>query len=140
MQPGALGSGANARDLREDGIIALMCAIDVDWQHFDCIVMTMFSTTRYERIRDSLQAAFHPQVIEIVDESAKHAGHAGRIGSTAGESHFKVVMVSAALAGMSRLARSRAVHQALSSEFESGLHALSLQLSAPEELSSRGLT
>jgi BolA protein len=117
-----------------------MCAIDVEWQHFDCIVMTLISTTRYERILDALKAAFRPDVLEIIDESAKHAGHAGRIGSTASESHFKVVMVSSALAGMSRLARSRAVHEALSSEFETGLHALSLQLQAPDELSSQGLS
>jgi len=116
-----------------------MCAIDVDWQHFDCIMMTLISTTRYERILHILQVVFRPEVLEIIDESAKHAGHAGRIGSQAGESHFKVVMVSPALAGMSRLARSRAVHEALSAEFEAGLHALSLQLKAPDELSNNGL-
>jgi BolA protein len=88
---------------------------------------------RQERIRSILQAEFAPVVLEITDQSGKHAGHAGRNGLEAGETHYQVVMVSAALAGQSRLARSRAVHAALDAEFKTGLHALSLTLSTPEE-------
>jgi stress-induced morphogen len=88
---------------------------------------------RYDRIRDILEAKFNPQRLEIIDESAKHAGHAGRNGLEGGETHYRVAMVSAALTGHSRLARSRAVHEALEPEFKSGLHALSLSLRAPED-------
>lgn len=91
-------------------------------------------TNRYERIHDLLNAAFAPVVLEIVDESAKHASHAARNGVAGGETHYQVLMVSAALAGHSRLARSRAVHEALAAEFKTGLHALSLTLRTPEEV------
>jgi BolA protein len=90
-------------------------------------------TNRYERIHDLLEAAFAPVTLEIVDESAKHASHAARNGLEAGETHYRVLMVSQALAGQSRVARSRAVHDALADEFKSGLHALSLTLRTPEE-------
>ncbi len=75
---------------------------------------------------------FRPVVLEIIDESAKHAGHAGRNNLVGGETHFHVVMVSEGFSGLSRLQRSRVVHQALDAEFKSGLHALSLELGAPE--------
>ncbi len=88
---------------------------------------------RYERIQEILEAAFNPSLLDIVDESAKHAGHAGRKGLPDGETHYQVRMVAAALEGQSRVARSRAVHQALDGEFKTGLHALSLQLQTPEE-------
>lgn len=90
-------------------------------------------TTRQERIRQILAAAFQPERLEIVDESGKHANHAGRHGLPAGETHYHVAMTAGSLAGQSRLARSRAVHEALAEEFRSGLHALSLTLRAPGE-------
>ena len=89
--------------------------------------------SRYTRIRDKLQAAFHPVALEVTDESARHAGHAARDGLPAGETHYHVSMVSAAFNGVGRVARSRAVHAALDEEFRSGLHALSLSLSAPAD-------
>jgi len=88
-------------------------------------------SNRSTRMRDILGAAFSPVLLDIEDESAKHAGHAGRHGLPAGETHYRVKMISPAFAGMSRLARSRAVHEALDAEFRSGLHALSLSLDAP---------
>jgi BolA protein len=90
-------------------------------------------TNRYERIRGILEAAFSPVALEIVDESAKHAGHAARNGLENGETHYRIAMVSVALDGRSRLARSRAVHDALAAEFSTGLHALSLKLRTPGE-------
>jgi len=90
-------------------------------------------TNRYERIRDVLEAAFAPVALEVIDESARHAGHAERNGLAGGETHYNVRMVSAALSGQSRLARSRAVHEALAPEFSTGLHALSLTLLTPAE-------
>ncbi len=80
-----------------------------------------------------LESRFAPLRLEIEDESAKHAGHAGQKGVTGGQTHYRVVMVSESFAGMSRLARSRAVHAALDAEFKSGLHALSLSLNTPAE-------
>lgn len=90
-------------------------------------------TTRQERIRQVLAETFKPESLEIVDESRKHANHAGRNGLPAGETHYRVAMVAAHFAGQSRIARSRAVHEALSDEFKGGLHALSLSLKSPGE-------
>ena len=90
-------------------------------------------TTRRDRIRQILTDVFAPEGLEIVDESAKHANHAGRHGLPAGETHYRVAMVAGSLAVLSRIARSRAVHEALGGEFKSGLHALSLSLRTPDE-------
>jgi len=91
-------------------------------------------TTRHDRIQQILTDAFRPERLEIIDESAKHANHAGRQGLPAGETHYRVVMVAGSLAGQSRVARSRAVHEALAHELNSGLHALSLSLRTPDEI------
>jgi len=90
-------------------------------------------TTRAQRIEDVLTASFPPEKFELRDESAMHAGHAGRIGHADGETHFHVTLVSAAFAGVSRVERSRLVHELLAAEFSTGLHALSLTLRTPEE-------
>lgn len=91
-------------------------------------------STRAERIRERLETAFAPIMLEIVDDSGKHAKHAGRHGLPAGETHYRITMVSPRLDGLTRLARSRAVHEALAAEFGAGLHALSLTLRAPDEV------
>ena len=89
-------------------------------------------TQRLERLRQALEARFQPALLEITDDSASHAGHAGA--SPGGETHYSVHMISAGFAGMSRVARSRAVHEALAGEFTSGLHALALRLQSPAEV------
>lgn len=89
--------------------------------------------TRAERIRDALQAAFPPAEVQVRDASHRHAGHAGA--RPEGETHYSVLVVSPAFAGMARVARSRAAHAALEREFGAGLHALSLRLLTPEEVS-----
>lgn len=86
---------------------------------------------RAERIRRALLAAFSPADVEVVDDSHRHAGHAGA--RPGGETHYSVRVVSPAFAGLNRLARSRAAHAALDAEFGTGLHALSLRLLAPGE-------
>ena len=91
-------------------------------------------TTRQDRIQQILNEIFRPESLEIVDESGKHANHAGRQGLPAGETHYRVTMIAESLAGQSRLARSRAVHEALAAELDSGLHALSLSLRTPDEV------
>ncbi len=87
---------------------------------------------RRERLHAALTAAFAPTALEVVDDSARHAGHSGA--SAAGETHYSVTMVSAAFAGQSRLSRSRAVHASLDDELRDGLHALSLVLRSPAEV------
>lgn len=78
-----------------------------------------------DEMRARLTTAFSPEVLEIQDESHKHAGHAGwREG---GETHFHVILRAAALSPMSRVARHRAVHQALG-DLNQRVHALSLDL------------
>jgi len=78
-----------------------------------------------------LRKHFAPLHFVLTDQSAMHAGHAGS--RPGGETHYHVVMVSAAFQGQSRVARQRLVYQALREEFDTGLHALSLDLKTPEE-------
>ena len=87
--------------------------------------------TRQERLHAALTTQFRPTAITVADDSAQHAGHSGA--AAGGETHYSVHMVSADFAGLSRVARSRAVHQAVAAEFQSGLHALALKLQAPGE-------
>ncbi|MES2143928.1 MAG: BolA family protein [Pseudomonadota bacterium] len=72
-----------------------------------------------------LRAAFAPDRLEIVNESHRHAGHGGDDGS--GESHFRVVIRAAAFAPLSRVARHRAVHQALG-DLNTRVHAIALDI------------
>ncbi len=77
-------------------------------------------------MRRKLEAAFAPTRLEVIDESEAHRGHAGwREG---GETHFRVVMRAPALAGLGRVARSRAVHAVLADELAGRVHALTLDL------------
>ena len=78
-----------------------------------------------------LTRAFSPTQLNVVDDSARHAGHAGA--QPGGETHYTVLLVSEAFRGHNRLARSRAVHAVLEAEFAGGMHALSLILRTPEE-------
>ncbi len=88
-------------------------------------------SSRASRLHTLLTQAFSPTRLEIVDESARHAGHSGA--AEAGESHFKVTIVSDVFIRRTRLERFRMVHDALVGEFASGLHALSLNLNSPAE-------
>ena len=85
-----------------------------------------------EAIRDKLTEAFAPTELAVTDESWRHAGHAGA-GDGAGETHFDVRVVSAAFAGLSRVARQRAINEALRAELAGPVHALSIKASAPGE-------
>lgn len=78
-------------------------------------------------IRLKLTEAFAPEFLDVVDESEQHRGHGGwREG---GQTHFRVVLRSAAFDGLSRVARARAVHMVLDDELRNGVHALALELS-----------
>lgn len=81
-----------------------------------------------DEIEAKLRAAFEPQVIEVHDESEQHVGHAGY--RDGGESHFRVVISAPAFGSMSRIARHRAVHDALGPDLVGRIHALALQISA----------
>jgi BolA protein len=87
--------------------------------------------SRANRIETLLRAALSPTSLMLEDESGKHAGHAGA--RPGGETHYKLRLVSAAFDGLSRVARQRLVYQALREEFDTGLHALSLDLKTPVE-------
>ncbi len=78
-----------------------------------------------DEMKARLQVAFSPERLEIVNESAKHAGHGGDDGS--GESHFAVLIRATALAPLSRVARHRAVHQALG-DLTTRVHAIALDI------------
>ena len=84
-----------------------------------------------DTIRRKLTEQFAPVRLELVDESDRHAGHIGA--RPEGETHFAVTIVSAAFAGMSRVARQRLVYAALAAELAGQVHALSLTTRTPEE-------
>ena len=84
-----------------------------------------------ETIRQKLTERFSPTRLVVVDESHRHAGHAGA--RPGGETHFAVTITSAGFAGLGRVARQRLVYDALKAELAGGLHALSLVTRAPDE-------
>lgn len=87
-------------------------------------------------IREKLTRAFSPHVLEIVDESLKHAGHAGARpkGSQEGSTHFHIKIVSKAFETLPRIERYRMVHEVLKTEMDDQIHALSLNLRSPQEV------
>ncbi len=87
--------------------------------------------TRADRLKTVLESRFAPARVEVADQSARHAGHAGA--RPEGETHYHVLVVAEAFAGLSRVERSRSVHAALAAEFAGGMHALALTLRTPEE-------
>ena len=90
----------------------------------------MTTSTRVAEIRTRLEAAFAPELLEIVDESHKHAGHAG---ARDGRGHFAVRIVSDRFDGIKKLARHRMVYAALGSLMQTDIHALSVVALQPGE-------
>lgn len=84
--------------------------------------------SREQEIRTRLEAAMAGAAIDVTDESHKHAGHHGHSGS--GESHFRLKIQWDGFADLSRVARHRAVHDALGKDLTRAIHALALELSA----------
>jgi len=83
------------------------------------------------QIEQKLVAFFAPANLEVIDESEQHRGHGGwREG---GETHFRVRMTSATFSGQSRVNRQRAVNKCLSEELATTVHALAMELRAPED-------
>jgi BolA protein len=84
-----------------------------------------------DRIRTRITQAMAPVRLVVLDESHRHAGHAGA--RPEGETHFRVEICSSAFAGLSRIDRQRLVHQVLADELRDRVHALSLATTTPEE-------
>ena len=85
----------------------------------------------HERIVARLRAALDPVLLDVVDESDRHAGHAGA--RAGGGTHYRVQVVSAKFERRSRVERHRLVYELLTAEFADGLHALALVAKAPGE-------
>mgnify|MGYP002620382348 CR=1 FL=1 len=88
---------------------------------------------REQRLRELL-SALEPTDLVVGNESHMHAGPPGR------ESHFRVIVVSPAFAGMSRVQRHREVNRLAAGLFDEGLHALAIEAHTPEEWQARGET
>jgi BolA protein len=82
-----------------------------------------------EQLRAALERALMPRSLEIIDDSARHAGHAGaRAGG-----HFRVTLVAEAFRGRSRLERHRLVFDAVAPLMQDGVHALNIVARTPDE-------
>jgi BolA family transcriptional regulator, general stress-responsive regulator len=82
-------------------------------------------------IHEHLTAALAPTRLEVVNESHLHAGHRSSPGT--GDSHFRVLIVSAKFIGLNRVARQRLVNQALKSLIGTPIHALAMETLLPDE-------
>ena len=88
------------------------------------------SAERIEMIRERLTNALQPAALEIIDESAKHAGHAG---AASGGGHFIVNIVATAFNDKTLIQRHRLVYDAVDDIMQREIHALSIQAKTPEE-------
>ena len=83
------------------------------------------------RMRARLTESLQPLQLQIDNDSARHAGHAGAAG---GGGHFNLRVVSAAFAGRTRVERHRLVYDRLADQMKRDVHALSMVLLAPDEV------
>ncbi|MBT2747976.1 BolA family transcriptional regulator [Lysobacter sp. ISL-42] len=81
-------------------------------------------------MRVAIEAALAPSALEIEDESHRHAGHAG---AQDGRGHFRVAVISDAFAGLSPIARHRAVYAAVGELMNTDIHALAISAKTPDE-------
>jgi BolA family transcriptional regulator, general stress-responsive regulator len=82
-------------------------------------------------ITNKLTEAFAPKSLQVIDESHRHAGHAGH--RPGGETHFRVYIVAEAFRGKSRIERHRMINATLSAELADRVHALAIHANAPGE-------
>ena len=85
------------------------------------------TTTRKARIEAAL-AVLNPTHLDVIDDSGKHAGHAGA--RPEGETHYTIRITAPAFAGKSRVATHREINTLLAPEFANGLHALAIEASS----------
>lgn len=90
-------------------------------------------TDRTDRIETLLRSALAPMHLEVLDDSAKHVGHAGAQG---GAGHFHVRILSEKFRGLPVLARHRLVYEALREMLPDQIHALGIEADAPGERAS----
>lgn len=89
-------------------------------------------STREDLIRSALEAELSPLSLDVRDDSAAHAGHAGAIQHGGG--HYSVHIVSEAFAGKTQVQRHQMVYRALGTLMQSDIHALIIKASTPEEI------
>lgn len=92
----------------------------------------MSADTRTERIRSRIAAALAPAVLDLADESALHAGHAG---AASGGGHYRVKIVSERFEGLTLVMRHRLVYDSVRDMMKAEIHALAITALAPSELS-----
>lgn len=88
------------------------------------------TSQRVAIIRQRLEAAFQPLELEIVDDSHRHAGHAG---ARDGRGHFNVRLVSAAFTGKRQVERHKLVYAVLGTLMQTDIHALGLAALSPDD-------
>jgi BolA family transcriptional regulator, general stress-responsive regulator len=94
-------------------------------QPYHLILERFFLTPRHLRILERLKT-LGPTLLDVVNDSARHHGHAGDDGS--GETHFIITISARCLAGKGRIDQQRMIHGSLADEFETGLHALTIHV------------
>lgn len=97
--------------------------------------MSLPREQRVEAIRSAIRGALAPLALDVEDESHKHIGHAG---ARDGRGHFRVDVVSRAFAGMTPIARHRAVYAAVGELMTTDIHALAIRARTPEEAAEPG--
>lgn len=85
---------------------------------------------RIEMIRERLTSSLQPTALDIIDESARHAGHAG---AASGGGHFIVNIVATAFRDKTLIQRHRLVYDAVDDIMHREIHALSIQAKTPDE-------
>ena len=88
-----------------------------------------------DNLKQKLEAAFKPEMLEIINESHLHAGHhhGAEAYDGTGETHLRVRIVADAFSGMNRVERHRAINALAAEEIDAGLHALAIEAKAPAE-------
>lgn len=90
--------------------------------------------TRLTRIEALLQEALSPTVLELVDESHLHAGHAG---AASGGIHYRLTIVAPAFAGLNLVRRHRLVYDSVHLMMQHEIHALAITALTPDELAAK---
>jgi BolA protein len=86
---------------------------------------------RMKQIEAKLRAALRPESLDLIDDSHKHAGHAGARG---GAGHFDLTIVSEKFSGVNTVGRHRLIYEALAEMMLGEIHALSIKAFSPEEI------
>ena len=94
-------------------------------------------STRFERIRVLLQEALAPTVLDLVDESHLHAGHAG---AASGGSHYRLTIVAPAFSGLNLVRRHRLVYDSVHLMMQHEIHALAITALTPDELAAKAVS